>query len=95
MTSSLPSDSQVTARLPQSVKDTLQKAADLTGASLNQFMIQAAVKEAQSILALPQVIHLTAHDTDRLFELIENPPEPNSRLKQAIQLHQEFFSEAN
>ena len=76
MASTTPNDTRVTARLPTSVKDTLQKAADLTGATLNQFMVQAAVKEAQKVINTEQVIHLSPQDADRIFSLIENPPLP-------------------
>lgn len=88
-----PNDTRVTARLPASVKETLQKAADLTGATLNQFMVQAAVKEAQEVINIEQLIHLSPQDADRIFSLIENPPKPNENLKEAIQRHQAFFSE--
>lgn len=88
-------DTRVTARLPAPVKDTLQKAADLTGATLNQFIVQAAIKEAQSVIQTEQVIHLSVEDADRIFSLIENPPTPNIHLKEAIQKHQDFFSENN
>lgn len=95
MAGSLPNDTRVTARLPASVKDTLQRAADLRGATLNQFMVQAAIKEAKEIIDSEQMIHLSAEDADRIFSLIENPPSPNSKLKEAIKHHQAFFSEAN
>ncbi|NET68094.1 MAG: DUF1778 domain-containing protein [Moorea sp. SIO1G6] len=93
MASTTPNDTRVTARLPASVKDTLQKAADLTGATLNQFMVQAQVKEAQKVINTEQVIHLSPQDADRIFSLIENPPAPNKHLQEAIQRHQAFFSE--
>ncbi|MEM7592091.1 MAG: DUF1778 domain-containing protein [Cyanobacteria bacterium P01_A01_bin.83] len=85
MASSTPNDTRVTARIPASVKETLKKAADLTGATLNQFIVQAAVKEAQKVINKEQVIHLSAQDADRIFSLIENPPSPNVYLKEAIQ----------
>ena len=93
MPSNTPNDTRVTARLPVSVKDTLQKAADLTGATLNQFMVQAAIKEAQKVINTEQVIHLSPQDADRIFSMIENSPTPNVYLKEAIQRHQAFFSE--
>ena len=65
----------------------------MTGATLNQFMVQAAVKEAQEVINKEQVIHLSPQDADRIFSLIENPPVPNNHLKEAIQKHQAFFSE--
>ncbi len=37
---------RITARVPVRIQETLQKAAELSGATLNQFMIQAALKEA-------------------------------------------------
>ncbi len=93
MASTTPNDTRVTARLPASIKDTLQKAADLTGATLNQFMVQAAVKEAQKVINTEQVIQLSSQDADRIFSLIEKPPTPNNYLKEAVQRHQAFFSE--
>ncbi len=93
MTNNLKKNVRVTARLPISVKETLQIAADLTGATLNQFIIQAAVKEAQNIIETKQVIQLSSIDADRIFSLIENPPTPNSYLKEAIKRHQDFLSE--
>ena len=45
-----PKDARIAARIPPAVKETLQKAADLSGATLNQFLVQAALKEAHQIL---------------------------------------------
>lgn len=95
MASTSPNDSRVTARLPASVKETLQKAADLTGATLNQFMVAAAVKEAQEVIKAEQVIYLSSLDADKIFSLIESPPAPNDHLRAAIQRHRAFFSETD
>ena len=43
-------EARVTARIPASVKETLQKAADLSAATLNQFHVQAGLNEAHNIL---------------------------------------------
>ena len=50
MTSTTSNNARVTTRLPISVKETLQKAVDLTRTTLNQFIIQAAVEEAQEVI---------------------------------------------
>ncbi|MCJ8280794.1 MAG: DUF1778 domain-containing protein [Rivularia sp. ALOHA_DT_140] len=84
---------RVTARIPQSIQQTLQKAAELSGATLNQFMVQAALKEAKKIIEDEGLIVLSEIDADKVFNLIENPPEPNSNLKAAMKKHGEFFSE--
>lgn len=88
-----PNDSRVTTRLPASVKETLQKAADLTGATLNQFIVAAAVKEAQEVIKQQEVIELSSEEADKIFSLIENPPAANDPLKSAIERHRAFFSE--
>ena len=84
---------RVTARIPESIQQTLQKAAELSGATLNQFMVQAALKEAKKIIEDEGLIILSEIDADKVFNLIENPPEHNSNLKAAMKKHREFFSE--
>ena len=84
---------RVTARIPESIQQTLQKAAELSGATLNQFMVQAALKEAKKIIEDEELIILSEIDADKVFTLIENPPEPNNNLKAAMKKHGEFFSE--
>lgn len=84
---------RVTARIPASIQETLQQAAELSGATLNQFMIQAALKEAKKIIEDERSIILSEVDADRVFNLIENPPAPNRNLKAAMSKHQEFFNE--
>lgn len=88
-------DARVTTRIPLSVKETLQQAADLSGATLNQFMVQAALKEANKILNAERIITLSERDADKVFQLIENPPKPNALLKAAVKKHRTFFSEGH
>jgi uncharacterized protein (DUF1778 family) len=75
---------RITARVPQNVQDTLQQAADLLGATLNQFVVQAALNEAQRVIERGRVIHLSGNDAAFLLNLLENPPTPNARLRQAL-----------
>ena len=76
---------RITARVPQNVQDTLQQAADLLGATLNQFVVQAALNEAQRVIERGRVIHLSGNDAAFLLNLLENPPAPNARLRRALQ----------
>ena len=93
MSSSSGKNVRVTARVPSSIKETLQKAADLTGATLNQFLVGAALKEAQEVIKQQQVIYLSSLEAEKIWSLIENPPQPNEHLKEAIANHRDFFSE--
>ena len=74
---------RVTARIPESIQQTHQKAAELSGATLNQFMVQAALKEAKKIIEDEGLIILSEIDADKEFNLIEDQPEPHSNIKAA------------
>ena len=45
---------RIGARVPRDVYDTLNKAAELMGATVNQFLVQSALKEAQSVIEREQ-----------------------------------------
>lgn len=74
---------RVSARIPRESRELLERAAALSGATLNQFVVQAAIKEAQALLAREQAISLTEADAAVFFQALEKPPAPNSRLKKA------------
>ncbi len=88
-------DTRITARVSSSVRERLERAATLAGATLNQFLVQAALKEAHKILEEERVIVLTEQDADKVFGLLENPPVPNVRLQEAAKKHKAFFRETH
>jgi uncharacterized protein (DUF1778 family) len=88
-------NARVVARIPLAVKETLQKAADISGATLNQFLVQAALKEAERVLETDRTIVLSERDAQRVFDLIENPPTPNPQLLAAVDKHRAFIRENN
>lgn len=71
------------ARVPAAVRETLQAAADLYGATLNQFIVQVAYREAQQVLERESVIRLNRAQAKQVFALMENPPKPNAALRAA------------
>lgn len=93
MSNTAKKDDRVTARIPKHIKNTLEQAASITGATLNQFIVQAALKEAQQILESERVINLSEKDAEIVFSLLENPPAPNENLKKAVDKHRLFFNE--
>lgn len=75
---------RITARVSEQVKDTLTVAADIMGATLNQFLIQAALEKAEDIIEKDKIIYLSDKDTQVFFDALDNPPEPNTKLKKAF-----------
>lgn len=78
---------RVSARIPRQCRKLLEQAAALSGATLNQFVVQAAVKEAQALLSREQTILLTAEDAGRFFAALERPPAPNAVLRKAAKAY--------
>ena len=88
MEASIIKQDRIGARVPHEVYETLCRAAELTGATVNQFLVQAALKEAQAVIEREEVIRLSPRDWSWLLDLIENPPVPNVKLKAAMTRYQ-------
>jgi uncharacterized protein (DUF1778 family) len=88
MTTAIAKQDRIGARVPHEVYETLCRAAELTGATVNQFLVQAALKEAQSVIEREEQIRLSSRDWLWLLELLENPPKPNAKLKAALKTYQ-------
>lgn len=79
---------RISARVSHDVYETLCRAAELSGATINQFMVQSALKEAQAVIEREQVIRMSAPDWGWILDLLENPPKPNAKLKAAMKRYQ-------
>jgi uncharacterized protein (DUF1778 family) len=79
---------RIGARVPHEVYETLCRAAELSGATVNQFLVQSALKEAQAVIEREEVIRLSARDWNWLLDLMENPPKPSPKLRAAIKRYQ-------
>jgi len=72
---------RISSRVPKPVRKTLEEAAALSGATLNQFVVQAALKEAHAVLERER---LSRRDAEVFSKALESPPKPNARLKKAV-----------
>ncbi len=75
---------RTTARVPDNVRVTLEQAAELLGATVNQFVVQTAYQEAQRVIERESVIRLSQKDALKVLSLLDHPPKPNKRLKDAV-----------
>ncbi len=77
-------EERISARVTRDVHSTLQEAADMVGATVNQFLVQAALKEAQGIIERERIVQLTQRDAKVFFRVLERPPEPKAKLRSAV-----------
>ena len=70
---------RVVSRVSPDVKVLLEQAASWAGfSSVNQFIVQSAIREAERIMCQEQVIRLSARDTQAFLQALEHPPKPNA-----------------
>jgi uncharacterized protein (DUF1778 family) len=75
---------RITARVSDKVRLTLEQAAELLGATVNQFVVQTAYEEAQRVIERESVIRLSQADARKVLSLLDAPPKPGRRLKDAV-----------
>ena len=85
---------RLTTRITDHVQEKLQVAADLVGATLNQFVVQAALEKAEKVIESESAIVLTRRESLRLLEMIESPPPRNEKVLQAQARYQERMTHA-
>lgn len=82
--------SRLADSIPVEIRGVIQQAADARGTTLEKFIIEAAHREARETLSEDPPIRLTLEGAERIFELMENPPEPNAAMLEAIALHRKL-----
>jgi uncharacterized protein (DUF1778 family) len=75
---------RINLRLNRESKRKLERAAAYSDRTLTDFVIGAALREAETVVREREVITLTADEWQRFQELVLNPPPLNRRLKQAF-----------
>ncbi|MBD2580632.1 DUF1778 domain-containing protein [Oscillatoria sp. FACHB-1406] len=89
-------DSKLPARLEvrinREAKALVQKAADLEGRTLTDFVIAAVLAEARRAIEQHQTLKLSLEDSNAFVEAILNPPKPKVALKSAALRYKQTIS---
>ena len=85
---------RLTTRITDHAQEKLRMAADLVGATLNQFIVQAALEKADQVIESETTMILTRRESLRVLELIENPPPPKAKFLQAQDRYQRIKADA-
>lgn len=81
---------RVSARVSSKVYDAIAQAANLTGSTLNQFLVQSAYERAQAVIEKERFIKMTAKSATVFFDALEQPPTPNKKLKSAARSYRKL-----
>ncbi|WP_414579029.1 DUF1778 domain-containing protein [Anabaena sp. CCY 9402-a] len=71
------------ARVSPETKALLQKAADLEGRTLTDFIISSVQAEALRVIQKHQILKLSLEDSEAFVHALLNPPKPNDALRAA------------
>jgi uncharacterized protein (DUF1778 family) len=75
---------RITARISTAIAETLNSAAELSGTTLNSFVVQAALEKAQKIVDREKRITISNHDAAMLLNLLDSPPKPNAAMERGF-----------
>jgi uncharacterized protein (DUF1778 family) len=74
---------RLSMRVRAQEKAVLLRAATLENTDLTDFVLQHALRSAKAVIQQAEHIRLSARDSLRVLQLLENPPKPNARLRAA------------
>lgn len=69
------------ARISDEQKELMQRAADLEGRTLSDFVIDSAQRRAEEVIREHEVIRLSPRDSRAFVEALLNPPPPSERVR--------------
>lgn len=75
--------SRLALRISADEKALLKRAAALSHTDVTTFVLQTVLPAAESIIERQERLQLSEQELRRMFELLENPPEPNEKLLEA------------
>lgn len=80
---SITDNSRVALRVRPEDKALIMRAGALSQTDMTDFILRTALKEARIVIEEHERVKLTARDSQRVLELLENPPAPHPKLLKA------------
>ena len=74
---------RLVARTSEEVQEFIQRAADYSGTTLSQFLIESAMDKARDVIERTETLQLSMAGADALYAALDNPPKTNSKLLSA------------
>jgi uncharacterized protein (DUF1778 family) len=80
-------DMRLDVRLPEDNKKLIEQAANLLGQTVSAFTVATLVREAEEVVERFGMLRLSNRDRHAFLAALDNPPEPNARLRKAARQH--------
>ncbi|TYQ25373.1 DUF1778 domain-containing protein [Pseudanabaena sp. UWO310] len=80
------------ARISPEIKAVLQKAADLEGRSLTDFVVASLHKAACQVIEQHQILKLSIEDSEAFVKALASAPAPNENLQAAALRYKQVMS---
>jgi uncharacterized protein (DUF1778 family) len=81
-------------RLPAAAKEQIERAAELQGRSLSDFVVAAALTQAIQVIEQQMVIKLCLEDSMALAEAFMNEPKPSAKAVEAARRYKKKMGHA-
>lgn len=83
---------RITTRVTAYAQQAIEQAAEMTATTMNQFVAQAALREAERIIEDHTIIRLSTRDVNKFLDAIDNPTPVAERLAVSLKHHLETRS---
>ena len=85
---------RVEARIAPDALAVVRRAAELQGRSVSDFLVAAALKDAQRTIEDAQIIRMSVADQERFAEMLLNPPPLAPAMKRALKARKRLITGA-
>lgn len=83
----MPASARIEARVSREQKRLFERAAEVEGVTLTDFIISSMQRAATQTLQEHTTLALSAKDQRAFVDALLNPPEPNPALRRAVDRH--------
>lgn len=80
---------RITTRVTAYAQQAIEQAAEMTATTTNQFVAQAALREAERIIEEHSIIRLSQNDMQKFLDALDNPKPVPDRLAVSLKRHME------
>jgi len=91
-TQARPKAERLEARVTREQKHLIQRAAELEGRSITDFLVASAQSAAKQVIQEREVLRLTAKEREVFVQALMNPAPPTEKLRRAVRQYKETVS---